>query len=132
MKFQNMTKWLQIGLMKKKYNKIKLRYGENPKQKAHLISNNNKSIFDFQISGKKISYNNIIDIDSGLKCLSEFTEPTSVIVKHTNPCGVASAKSIDRAFIKSYNSDSKSAFGGLIFLLLSFQNQVPQSSRKNF
>ena len=76
--------------MKKKYNKIKLRYGENPKQKAHLISNNNKSIFDFQISGKKISYNNIIDIDSGLKCLSEFTEPTSVIVKYTNPCGVAS------------------------------------------
>ena len=118
--------------MKKKYNKIKLRYGENPKQKAHLISNNNKSIFDFQISGKKISYNNIIDIDSGLKCLSEFTEPTSVIVKHTNPCGVASAKSIDRAFIKSYNSDSKSAFGGLIFLNRKVKLNLANKIIKNF
>ena len=87
---------------------------------------------DFQISGKKISYNNIIDIDSGLKCLSEFTEPTSVIVKHTNPCGVASAKSIDRAFIKSYNSDSKSAFGGLIFLNRKVKLNLANKIIKNF
>ena len=68
-----------------KYKKIFLRYGENPNQKSYLISNIKKSIFDFQISGKKISYNNIIDVDSGIKCLSEFTEPTSIIIKHTNP-----------------------------------------------
>ena len=49
--------------------KIKLRYGENPNQKAYLISNSNKSILRYQISGKNISYNNLIDIDSGLKCL---------------------------------------------------------------
>ena len=62
--------------MNKKNNKIKLRYGENPNQNAYLISNSKKSVFDYQISGKKISYNNLIDIDSGLKCLGEFKEPT--------------------------------------------------------
>ena len=101
--------------MKLKNKKIILRYGENPNQKAYLLSNINKSILDFQISGKKISYNNIIDLDSGLKCLNEFSEPTSIIVKHTNPCGVASAKNINKAFVKSYESDTKSAFGGIIF-----------------
>ena len=58
--------------MKGKGKKIKLRYGENPNQKAYLIKNSKKSVFDYQISGKKISYNNLIDLDSGLKCLEEF------------------------------------------------------------
>ena len=102
--------------MKNKTKKIKLRYGENPNQRAFLFLKNKKSIFDFQISGKKLSYNNIIDVDSGLKCLDEFSEPTSIIIKHTNPCGVASARKIDSAFLKSYQSDKKSAFGGIIFL----------------
>ena len=102
--------------MKIKNIKVKLRYGENPNQKAWIKIDSNKSIFDFQISGKKISYNNIIDLDSGLRCLKEFIEPTSLIVKHTNPCGVASANKIENAFIKSFKSDSKSAFGGIIFL----------------
>ena len=102
--------------MKDKYKKIKLRYGENPSQKANLVTNSSQSIFDYQISGKKISYNNIIDVDSGLRCLNEFSEPTSIIVKHTNPCGVASGKNINVAFRKSYESDSKSAFGGIILL----------------
>ena len=102
--------------MKINNKKIKLRYGENPGQTAYLIKDSKKTIFDFQINGKNISYNNIIDIDSGLRCLSEFSEPTSIIVKHTNPCGVASAKKINEAFIKSYESDKKSAFGGIILL----------------
>ena len=81
-----------------KNKKIKLRYGENPRQTAYLISNTKKRSF-FQISGKKISYNNIIDIDSGLKCISEFNEPTSIIIKHTNPCGVASSNNIKMLFV---------------------------------
>ena len=101
--------------MKLKNKKITLRYGENPNQKAHLVSIS-KPIFDYQISGKEISYNNILDLDSGIKCLNEFIEPTSIIVKHTNPCGVASSKDIKRAFMKSFESDKKSAFGGIIFL----------------
>ncbi len=102
--------------MNKKYNKIKLRYGENPNQDAYLIKNSQMSVFDYQISGKKISYNNLIDADSGLRCLNEFNEPTSIIIKHTNPCGVASGKNIQIAFLKSYQSDPKSAFGGIIFV----------------
>ncbi len=102
--------------MRSKKKKKKLRYGENPNQKAYLTYNNKKSIFDYQISGKQISYNNIIDLDSGLRCLEEFSEPTSIIVKHTNPCGVASSNDIYDAFKKSFESDKKSAFGGIIFL----------------
>ncbi|MDC2978837.1 hypothetical protein OAZ15_04480 [Pelagibacteraceae bacterium] len=112
--------------------KIKLRYGENPNQEAYLINNSKLSIFDFQISGKKISYNNLIDLDSGLKCLSEFNEPTSIIVKHTNPCGVASAKDIKKAFAKSYESDPKSAFGGIIFLNRNVKSDLAKKIVKNF
>ena len=112
--------------------KIKLRYGENPNQKAYLISNSNKSILRYQISGKNISYNNLIDIDSGLKCLKEFKEPTSIIIKHTNPCGVASAKNIKDAFLKSYKSDPKSAFGGIIFLNRIVNSELAKNILKNF
>ncbi len=118
--------------MKEKNRKIKLRYGENPSQKAFLISYTNKSILEYQISGKKISYNNIIDIDSGIKCLNEFIEPTSIIVKHTNPCGVASGKNINEAFEKSYKSDSKSAFGGIILLNRKVDNNLAKKIVKNF
>ena len=118
--------------MKGKGKKIKLRYGENPNQKAYLIKNSKKSVFDYQISGKKISYNNLIDLDSGLKCLEEFQEPTSMIIKHTNPCGVASAKNIITAFIKSYNSDPKSAFGGIIILNRKVNFRLAEEISKNF
>lgn len=115
-----------------KNKKIKLRYGENPGQKAYLINNSNRSIFDFQINGKEISYNNLIDIDSGLKCLSEFNEPTSIIVKHTNPCGVASAKTILEAFVRSFNSNPKSAFGGIIFLNRKVNSELAKKIFTNF
>tara|TARA_B100001057_G_C22802174_1_gene931943 strand:+ start:432 stop:1349 length:918 start_codon:yes stop_codon:yes gene_type:complete len=102
--------------MKNKDIRMKLRYGENPNQNAYLIESSQKSVFSYQISGKEISYNNLIDLDSGLKCLAEFQDPTSIIIKHTNPCGVASDKNIRSAFIKSYKSDPKSAFGGIVLL----------------
>ncbi len=118
--------------MKSKSKKLSLRYGENPNQEAHLLSYNKKSIFDYQISGKKISYNNIIDLDSGIRCLNEFNEPTSIIIKHTNPCGVASAKNINEAFQKSYESDKKSAFGGIIFLNRKINSILANRIFKNF
>ena len=118
--------------MKAKNKKILLRYGENPNQKAFLINEQKSSIFDFQLSGKIISYNNLIDLDSGLKCLAEFSEPTSIIIKHTNPCGVASSNSITSAFIKSYKSDPKSAFGGIIFLNRIVNLQLAKKIHKNF
>ena len=110
----------------------KLRYGENPNQNAYIDENNKLSIFDFQISGKKISYNNIIDLDSGLRCLSEFNDPTSIIMKHTNPCGVASDKNIYKAFNKSYESDPKSAFGGIILLNRKVSYKLAKKISKDF
>ena len=118
--------------MKAKDKKIILRYGENPNQNAYLVNNQKSSIFDVQLGGKIISYNNLIDLDSGLKCLAEFSEPTSIIIKHTNPCGVASSDNITNAFIKSYKSDSKSAFGGIIFLNRKVNLQLAKQIHKNF
>ena len=116
--------------MKNRYKRIKLRYGENPSQKANLITNSSRSIFDYQINGKKISYNNILDVDSGLRCLNEFREPTSIIVKHTNPCGIASGKNIIEAFQKSFESDSKSAFGGIILLNRKVDSKLAKKIRQ--
>ncbi len=118
--------------MKNKNTKIKLRYGENPSQRGYLISDKKNSIFNYQISGKQISYNNLIDIDSGLKCLKEFVEPTSIILKHTNPCGIASAKNIEIAFSRSYESDPKSAFGGIILLNRKVTSRLATKISKNF
>ncbi len=99
-----------------KKTKHNLRYGENPDQKSYIISKENKSVYNYQLNGKKISYNNIIDIDSGLKCLNEFKEPSCVIIKHTNPCGVSSSDNILKAFKKAYECNKKSAFGGIVLL----------------
>ena len=118
--------------MKSKNSKIKLRYGENPNQKGYLINDKKNSIFNYQISGKQISYNNLIDLDSGLRCLKEFLEPTSIILKHTNPCGIASAKNIEIAFNRSYESDPKSAFGGIILLNRKVTSRLAKKMYKNF
>jgi len=112
--------------------KSKLRYGENPNQEGYLIRKNKVSVFNMQISGKEISYNNILDLDSGLRCIKEFKEPTSIIMKHTNPCGVASSSNISKAYQKSYESDSKSAFGGVIFLNRKVEKKLSIKIVKNF
>ena len=96
--------------------KIKLRYGENPYQKSFYHQQQSKNFFDFKLHGKEIGYNNILDLNSGIDCINEFIEPTCVIVKHNNPCGVSSRKSIKEAFIKAYEADSTCAFGGIVIL----------------
>ena len=118
--------------MKSKGSTIKLRYGENPSQKGYLINYQKNSVIDYQIGGKQISYNNLIDLDSGLKCLKEFNEPTSIILKHTNPCGVASAKKIEVAYNKSYESDPKSSFGGIVLLNRKVNSRLAKKINKNF
>ena len=109
--------WLKTtqGLKKNdKSKKILLKYGENPNQKSYFIKSNSMSIIDGQIQGNKIGYNNILDISEGIACLNEFREPTCVIIKHNNPCGVASDTTVKKSFIKAYQSDSLSAFGGVV------------------
>ena len=94
-----------------------LRYGENPHQKAKLfeVSSPELAAFDYiQLSGKQMSFNNLVDTESAYSCVEQFKEPSCVIVKHANPCGVASGTSLDDAYKKAYKTDPTSAFGGII------------------
>ena len=94
-----------------------LRYGENPHQKAKLysIKSPNLSGFDFkQLSGKELSYNNLVDSESALLCVQQFRSPACVIVKHANPCGVSEREDISKAYSQAYQTDPISAFGGII------------------
>ena len=68
------------------------------------------------IQGKALSYNNIADADAAWECLKQFSEPSCVIVKHANPCGVGQAQSVDAAYRLAYQTDPTSAFGGIIAL----------------
>ena len=89
-----------------------LRYGENPHQQAALYGTFS-SIFT-QHHGKELSFNNIMDIDAASKLALEFDEPTVVIIKHTNPCGVGSAASLVDAWAKAFATDTVSPFGGIV------------------
>lgn len=95
-----------------------MRYGENPHQKAVFYKEVGANIGAItaakQLHGKELSYNNINDANGSLELLKEFDEPTVVAVKHANPCGVASADNICEAYIKAYEADPVSIFGGII------------------
>lgn len=95
-----------------------LRYGENPHQKAAFyreIEMVKGTIADGkQIHGKELSFNNINDANGALDMLKIFKEPTVVAVKHANPCGIGSGQDILQAYIKAYECDSESIFGGII------------------
>jgi phosphoribosylaminoimidazolecarboxamide formyltransferase / IMP cyclohydrolase len=89
-----------------------LRYGENPHQKGVFYGNIGE-VFT-QLHGKAISYNNLVDIDAAVGLIAEFSEPTFVIIKHTNACGVASRPDIRQAWLDALACDPVSAFGGVI------------------
>ena len=95
-----------------------LRYGENPHQRAAVyslgLSRKGTVGAARQVQGKALSYNNLLDADTALECVKQFPEPACVIVKHANPCGVATAGSILDAYRGAYNTDPVSAFGGII------------------
>ncbi len=92
-----------------------MRYGENPHQYAALYGKDFSDIFN-QLQGKELSYNNIIDISAAVELISEFdaNRPTLAILKHTNPCGVASADTLVEAWEKAYATDTQAPFGGII------------------
>jgi phosphoribosylaminoimidazolecarboxamide formyltransferase/IMP cyclohydrolase len=96
-----------------------LRYGENPHQSAALYrqAGGEHGVGNAkQLQGKELSYNNINDADAALGAIREFgiSEPTCVIVKHANPCGVATGKTLHEAYVKAFACDKTSAFGGII------------------
>ena len=113
--YKENTEEININI-KKKFN---LRYGENPHQKAAFYSKDRSMPFE-KLSGKEISYNNLLDIDSALGIIKDFEgnkkkEFFSAIIKHTNPCGAAlSSVSQKDAFLKARQTDEVSSYGGII------------------
>ena len=94
-----------------------LRYGENPHQQAAFYtdgSNRPGVATAVQVQGKELSYNNLNDTDAAFECVAEFDQPSIVIVKHANPCGVASGTDIAAAWDLALRCDPVSAFGGII------------------
>ena len=95
-----------------------MRYGENSHQDAAFYIEENITEASVatarQVQGKALSYNNIADTDAALECVKEFSEPACVIVKHANPCGVATGDSLLAAYERAYQTDPTSAFGGII------------------
>lgn len=112
-----------------------LRYGENPNQMASIYraANTISPILNAKIhQGIELSYNNILDATAGYEIISEFNEPSCVVIKHTNPCGVATDKDIDIAFQKAYNADAMSAFGGIIAINRECSGAIAESITKVF
>mgnify|MGYP000412757441 CR=1 FL=1 len=95
-----------------------MRYGENPHQKAAFYVETNPKEASIstatQLQGKALSYNNIADTDAALECVKSFDKPACVIVKHANPCGVATAATQLEAYNLAFQTDPTSAFGGII------------------
>lgn len=101
-----------------------LRYGENPHQRAAFyrdsLSREKGIVSAAQLQGKELSYNNIADADAALAIVRSFREPGAVIIKHANPCGVATGATLVEAYQNAKATDPVSAFGGII----SFNREV--------
>ena len=91
-----------------------LRYGENPHQRAALYGSFHDHLQ--QLQGKELSYNNLLDITAATQLIGEFQRPTVAILKHTNPCGVASADSLLAAWEQAYATDRQAPFGGIVIV----------------
>ena len=107
-----------------------LRYGENPHQKAALYGR----FFDVfeQLQGKELSFNNIIDISAATYLIGEFERPTVAILKHTNPCGVASADNLVEAWDQAFATDRQAPFGGIIVVNQSVDADLANRIREIF
>jgi len=97
-----------------------VRYGENPHQKgAFYVEKNARDGLiaraeSLGAGGKELSYNNLVDVEAALDCVREFERPAAVVVKHTNPCGVAEGEVLEQAYRTAREADSVSAFGGIV------------------
>jgi phosphoribosylaminoimidazolecarboxamide formyltransferase/IMP cyclohydrolase len=115
---------------------LDLTYGENPHQRAayyeeagartHLLARTVKQ------HGKELSFNNLLDLDSGRRLLREFELPAAAIVKHNNPCGCAVGETLDQAYEKALACDPESAFGGVVVLNRSVDKQLAHKLNENF
>ena len=99
-----------------------LRYGENPHQSGAFYTERGAAAGTIAraesvgAGGKELSFNNLVDVDAALEAVREFNGPAAVVVKHTNPCGVACASVLAEAYLKAREADPVSAFGGIVAL----------------
>jgi phosphoribosylaminoimidazolecarboxamide formyltransferase / IMP cyclohydrolase len=115
---------------------LDLSYGENPHQKAALyIEVGARSHVLSKVAkkhGRALSFNNVLDLDSGRRLLDEFDEPACVIVKHNNPCGVAIADDVGEAYAKALACDPLSAFGGVVLFNRPVDRALAERLHENF
>jgi len=113
-----------------------LRYGENPHQKAALYREKILSEPCIPgaelLHGKELSFNNILDLDAACETVKEFSEPAAVIIKHTNPCGVAIGSFILEAYKKAWATDPVSAFGSVVAFNRSIDLATAEELNKTF
>jgi phosphoribosylaminoimidazolecarboxamide formyltransferase/IMP cyclohydrolase len=94
-----------------------LRYGENPHQRGAWYANGTVGFGGATVhQGKELSFTNLLDLDAAARIALEFTEPAAVVIKHTNPCGVATGASAADAYVRARDADPLSAFGGIVGL----------------
>jgi phosphoribosylaminoimidazolecarboxamide formyltransferase / IMP cyclohydrolase len=112
--FSYFNQEFQLPVFKKSFQNGKtLRYGENPHQKGVYFGDLD-GLFE-QLNGKELSYNNLVDVDAAVNLVKEFEGETAfVIIKHTNACGVATAATVREAYLKAFQADTLSAFGGVL------------------
>jgi phosphoribosylaminoimidazolecarboxamide formyltransferase/IMP cyclohydrolase len=108
-----------------------LRYGENPTQSACFYTDPEMKAPGVataqKLWGKELSFNNILDIEAAFEIVKEFDEPCCSVIKHTNPCGTATASSLTQAFTDAWASDPVSAFGSII----GFNRRVDANTAQN-
>ena len=115
---------------------LDLRYGENPHQRAALYvdpaAGGRGLASARQLQGKELSFNNLVDLEAAWRLVREFDEPTTVIVKHTNPCGVGSAATLAESYQRALDVDPVSAFGSVIALNRPLDAETAEAMRKLF
>src|SRR5579863_576270 len=113
---------------------LDLRYGENPHQKAAMYSDGSGAgvANARQLQGKELSFNNIVDLQAAWDLAQEFEEPVCAIIKHTNPCGIATGKTLTEAYKRALECDPVSAFGGVIGVNRSIDGDAAEEMHKLF
>jgi phosphoribosylaminoimidazolecarboxamide formyltransferase/IMP cyclohydrolase len=110
-----------------------LRYGENPHQQAALYGRRGSGIAGAdQLHGKELSYNNLVDLDAAYQLAVEFVAPAVAIIKHTNPCGCAEQESLAEAYRKALECDPVSAYGGVIGINRTVDEETAREIAKLF
>ncbi len=112
-----------------------LRYGENPHQQAAFYSDGSQRpgiATARMVQGKELSYNNIGDTEAAYECAAEFSGPAVVVVKHANPCGVAIAQDQYSAYLKAYECDPVSIYGGIVALNTTLEARTAEDLAKRF